>query len=140
MKRKSIDNSLKYAVQDICRPIFAKIYGAALFLDWAAVVGSEIASFTAPKSISRDRETLTVLVQKERLLEMQYRSHEILERVHEHLGEQSIQRIVLKSKVFTKKNSERIEKTNNIFTNMVLDIDDKDVRSALIRLSERVKS
>ena len=66
------------------------------------------------------------------MLEVQYQIQYILECVHFHLNDKSIQRIIVK--LMDENPKIKLNKNNQNFTNLVLDIDNKDVRDALTRL------
>ena len=131
-KQKKRGKSLLQAVNEICTPIFSEIYGSLLFLNWESVVGQNLAKISKPKSISRDKKVLVIEVKQGSMLEVQYQLQYILECVHFHLNDQSIQRIVVK--LMDENPKIKLQKNNQNFTNLVLDIDNKDVRDALTRL------
>lgn len=89
--------TLPQAIEKICEPIFTNFYGASLFLNWNSVVGNKLANMTYPESISRDKKIITIAVNKQYLLFVQYQTQFILDRIHRHLSDGSVERIKLRS-------------------------------------------
>lgn len=97
--------TLSQAIGKICEPIFSNFYGASLFLNWNSVVGVKLASVTRPSSISSDKKTMTILVDRRSLLFVQYQTEFILEQIHRHLSDYSIQRIKIRTYEKREKNA-----------------------------------
>lgn len=131
-KKSKRGKSLLQAVHGICTPIFSEVYGSVLFLNWESVVGHDLAKVSKPRSISTDKKTLFIDVKRGFMLDLQYQVQYILECVHMHLHDNKIERIILK--IIDEKQPKIKRKDNQKFTNLVLDIDNKDVRDALERL------
>ena len=104
MNNKIRGETLSQAIGKICKPIFSNFYGASLFLNWNSIVGVKLASVTRPSSISNDRKTMTIFVNRQSLLLVQYQAEFILEQIHRHLSDCSIQRIKIKTYENCKKN------------------------------------
>ena len=91
-------NTIGSALETLCSRLSRNVYGAQLFLDWRGVVGVELSKISTPKSISSDKSTLTIRVEKCEILEVQYKTNFILQQVRDALQDDSIQRIIIKSK------------------------------------------
>jgi len=92
------------------RPAFEK-YGfpaAALLTDWAAIAGSDLASFTAPERLKWPRQqrepeeadgpqsaTLVLRVAGPRAIELQHRLPQLIERINAYFGFRAIAQIRL---------------------------------------------
>lgn len=78
---------------------------AALITDWAVIVGKEVASYTSPERLKwprgvdyevedanagRPGATLIVRVEPARALDVQYRAHQLLERINGHFGYRAV--------------------------------------------------
>lgn len=103
------------------------------------MVGDGVAKICHPKTISKDKKTLVLEVKPQFLLIVQYQTETILKRVHEYLDDSSIQRIKIRKEKSIAPEIKKNQKTNNIFTNLVLDIEDEGVRDALTKLGKTMK-
>lgn len=79
---------------------------AALITDWAVIVGKDVASYTAPERLKwprgvdfcdegednagRPGATLIVRVEPARALDVQYRAHQLIERINGHFGYRAV--------------------------------------------------
>jgi len=96
-------------VPKLTHKAFAK-YGfaaAALITDWASIVGKDIAAYTAPERLKWRRgagsaedadegydghqgATLIVRVEAARALDIQYKAHQLMERINRHFGYRAV--------------------------------------------------
>ncbi len=79
---------------------------AALITDWAVIVGKDVAGYTAPERLKwprgvgfedvedgdagRPGATLIVRVDPARALDVQYRAHQLIERINRHFGYRAV--------------------------------------------------
>ncbi len=74
---------------------------ATLLLDWAQIVGEELASATYPEKVSyspwkKTKGTLHLIVDPSSVLELQYALDLILDRINSHYGYEAVSRIKLR--------------------------------------------
>lgn len=87
------------AINSITMNLSKSTYGAQLFLDWRGVVGVELANDSTPKCISADKSTLTLYVKRHAIITVQYKTNFILQRIHDVLRDENIQRILIKTRI-----------------------------------------
>lgn len=137
MKNDNSKRGQKFStvVRNLCSPILCKKPEYTIFLDWDKVVG-HLADFCSPLKISIPTGILYLHVERGAIFEVQYSETKILNMVNSYIGKKLFKRIVIKQK---NKYSEKEAKTNNIFTKMEFNIDDKSVEEQLNRLWNCIK-
>lgn len=137
MKNDNSERGQKFStvIRNLCSPIFRKKPEYTIFLDWDKVVG-RLANFCSPLKISIPTGILYLQVERGAVFEVQYSEAKILNMVNSYLGKKAFRRIVIKQK---NKYSEKEAKTNNIFTKMEFNIDDKSVEEQLNKLWNYIK-
>ena len=119
---------------------------ARLRVDWATIVGSELARVTQPEAMLAGRGAAKVLrlkVESAMALEIQHRAQQIVERVNAYFGHRQIDDIRLMQGTLTHKPPPRVlprpdPRTMQQIESSAAGVKDPELRAALIRLGARV--
>lgn len=157
--RSASPRSLSRLLRDVTAPVLAKRSRAeaSLILDWAAVVGTELAGKTRPvrlsfpKQAERRGATLLLRVDPAYALDLQHQEPQIIERVNGHFGYGLINRLRLEQAPMPQARKEPRRRTPKLpptlpaeqrvrLERQLADIDNSELRDALQHLAEAVEA
>lgn len=157
-ERGASPRSLSRLLRDVTAPALSKRSRAeaSLILDWAAVVGTDLASKAQPARLSFPRRaerrgaTLLLRVDAAHALDIQHQEPQIIDRVNSHFGYSLVSRLKLEqaplqARQKTQRKSPQLppplpREEGNRLEQQLEEIDDGQLRSALQHLAEAVEA